>query len=107
MAAGERRLVGWGAAELKFPGGLRPTVDLAKRDYRVKTFLVWHAVHGYWGGIDGEALATLFAEEIILAIRYIYGLEKERQVNCKNGPYCGDSKSCLIWLCWLLQRGED
>jgi raffinose synthase len=53
---GERRLVGWGADESKFPGGLPATVELAKRDYRVKTFLVWHAVHGYWGGIDGEAL---------------------------------------------------
>jgi len=53
---GERRLVGWGAVESKFPGGLSATVELAKRNYRVKTFLVWHAVHGYWGGVDGEAL---------------------------------------------------
>jgi raffinose synthase len=51
---GEKRLVGWGTDHAKFPGGLRPTVELAKESYRIRTFLVWHAVHGYWGGIDGD-----------------------------------------------------
>jgi raffinose synthase len=51
---GEKRLVGWGTDHAKFPGGLRPTVELAKASYRIRTFLVWHAVHGYWGGIDGD-----------------------------------------------------
>ncbi len=52
---GEKRLAAFPANE-KFPGGLSATVKLAKGDYGVRTFLVWHAVHGYWGGIDGSAL---------------------------------------------------
>jgi raffinose synthase len=52
---GERRLVGLGTNE-KFPGGLAPTVKLAKDDFGVKRCLVWHAVHGYWGGLAREAL---------------------------------------------------
>lgn len=42
-------------ANHKFSGALRHTVKLAKEQYRVKTFMVWHAVYGYWCGID-EAL---------------------------------------------------
>jgi raffinose synthase len=45
------------AANAKFPGDLRPVVDMAKREFGVRRLLVWHAVHGYWGGVDGEALA--------------------------------------------------
>ena len=54
---GERRLNGFGADEAKFPAGLCGTVELAKREFGVRTFLVWHAVHGYWGGVDGGALS--------------------------------------------------
>src|SRR6185503_8777387 len=54
---GAARLAGFGANE-KFPGGLAATVELAKRELGVQRFVVWHAVHGYWGGIDGEALPS-------------------------------------------------
>ncbi|GAB4462182.1 MAG: hypothetical protein OHK0029_28590 [Armatimonadaceae bacterium] len=52
---GEKRLTGF-AANSKFPGDLKPTVDMAKQEFGVETFLVWHAIGGYWGGVDGEAL---------------------------------------------------
>jgi raffinose synthase len=52
---GERRLSSFAANE-KFPGDLKPTVDMAKGEYGVETFLVWHAVGGYWGGADADAL---------------------------------------------------
>ncbi len=55
---GEERLGGVGANE-KFPGGLGPTVRLAKESFSVTTFLVWHAVHGYWGGLDEQAFPDL------------------------------------------------
>ncbi len=55
---GERRLAGFGVDASKFEGGLGATVTLAKDEYGVRTFLVWHAVHGYWGGVDGEALSS-------------------------------------------------
>jgi hypothetical protein len=40
---GEERLTALDAND-KFPGGLAPTVRLAKEDFGVRTFLVWHAV---------------------------------------------------------------
>ncbi len=61
---GERRLAAFAANE-KFTGGLSATVKLAKADYGIKTFLVWHAVHGYWGGIDGEALPDYGVESAL------------------------------------------
>jgi raffinose synthase len=55
MPSGERRLTGF-PANAKFAGDLRPTVDMAKDEFGIETFLVWHAVIGYWGGVDGGAL---------------------------------------------------
>jgi raffinose synthase len=52
----EDRLASFDADEAKFPGGLAPTVQMAKGEFGVETFLVWHAINGYWGGVDGEAL---------------------------------------------------
>jgi raffinose synthase len=52
---GERRLYSFEANE-KFSRDLGRTVRLAKKTFSIETFLVWHAVHGYWGGVDGEAL---------------------------------------------------
>lgn len=60
---GERRLSGFGADPVKFPAGLRGTVELAKGEFGVRTFLVWHAVHGYWGGVDGGELADYGVRE--------------------------------------------
>ncbi len=55
MPTGEQRLTAFAANE-KFPGDLAPTVTMAKQDFGVETFLVWHALHGYWAGVDGDAL---------------------------------------------------
>jgi len=52
---GERRLTSF-AANMKFPGDLKPTVTMAKQEFGIETFLVWHAVGGYWGGVDSDAL---------------------------------------------------
>ncbi len=51
---GERRLVSF-AADAKFPGGLAPTVRMAKTEFAVERFFVWHTIVGYWGGTDGES----------------------------------------------------
>ncbi len=40
----------------KFNGELRTTVSLAKNEFQVRVFLVWHTIVGYWGGLDGEKL---------------------------------------------------
>jgi raffinose synthase len=60
---GEERLTALEPNE-KFPGGLAPTVRLAKERFGVQTFLVWHAVHGYWGGLDAPAFPDLDVETV-------------------------------------------
>jgi raffinose synthase len=54
-STGEQRLTSFGAND-KFEGGLAATVGMAKGEFGVKTFLAWHAVSGYWGGVDGGRL---------------------------------------------------
>ncbi len=55
MPTGEHRLTAF-RANTKFPGDLSPTVRMAKDEFGLEHFLVWHAFHGYWGGVDGESL---------------------------------------------------
>ena len=55
MPSGEIRLTAFEANE-KFPGGLQNTVNMAKHEFGLESFIVWHAVSGYWGGVDGEKL---------------------------------------------------
>ncbi|MBA3685063.1 MAG: hypothetical protein H0W72_07450 [Planctomycetes bacterium] len=63
VADGSRRLTAF-AANAKFPGDLRPTVTMAKGEFGIETFLVWHAVVGYWGGVDGDALPGYGVREV-------------------------------------------
>jgi raffinose synthase len=63
MPTGERRLTGF-PANAKFPGDLAPTVRMAKQDFGIETFLVWHAFHGYWAGVDGEAMREYGVREV-------------------------------------------
>jgi raffinose synthase len=55
LPTGERRLSSFRANE-KFAGDLAPCIREAKGEFGVQTFLVWHALNGYWGGVDGAAL---------------------------------------------------
>jgi len=55
MPTGEHRLTGF-RANAKFPGDLSATVRMAKSEFGLEHFFVWHAFHGYWAGVDGEAL---------------------------------------------------
>jgi len=62
---GGRRLTSF-EANAKFPGGLKVTVEMAKKEYGITDFLVWHAVCGYWSGIDKTAFAEFAPQEVIL-----------------------------------------
>lgn len=55
FTSGENRLTAFAADAEKFPGDLHPTVTMAKGEFDIATFLVWHALQGYWGGIDPVA----------------------------------------------------
>ena len=46
------RLTAFRANPKKFPEGLAPLIEQAKRDYGVKMFGVWHAFEGYWRGVS-------------------------------------------------------
>jgi len=63
MPGGDERLVSLKPNQAQFGGDLRPTVRLAKQEFGVKTFLVWHAFTGYWGGVDGSALPQYDVQE--------------------------------------------
>ena len=40
----------------KFNQNLKDTVKMAKDEYGVEMFYVWHAIMGYWGGVDKASL---------------------------------------------------
>jgi len=61
---GGQRLCSLGAND-RFGGTLAPTVRSAKTEFRVRTFLVWHAVGGYWAGIDPARLPAYGVREIV------------------------------------------
>lgn len=53
--SGEERLVSL-APNDRFNGDLSTLVRASKERYGVRSFLVWHALTGYWGGVDAQAL---------------------------------------------------
>ena len=64
MPLGGNRLTRFQANE-KFPGGLAPLIAAVKSKFGVERFLVWHAVMGYWAGLDAESLPEYDAREVV------------------------------------------
>ncbi|MCX6896647.1 MAG: Sip1-related alpha-galactosidase [Verrucomicrobia bacterium] len=56
IPTGEEQLVSLSPNQEQFSGDLRPTVRMAKDEFKIRTLLVWHAFLGYWGGVNGTAL---------------------------------------------------
>lgn len=56
IPTGEEQLVSLSPNQEQFGGDLRPTVRMAKDEFKIRTLLVWHAFLGYWGGVNGAAL---------------------------------------------------
>lgn len=48
-------LCGFSMNEKKFPGGLAALVRQSKGEFGVKIFGIWHALNGYWGGVDPQS----------------------------------------------------
>jgi raffinose synthase len=61
---GEERLISLNANQARFGGDLKPTVRVAKQEFKVRSFLVWHAFLGYWGGVDGNSLPGYGVREV-------------------------------------------
>ncbi len=64
MPTGEDRLVSLSPNQARFNGDLTPLVRAAKQDFKIRTFLVWHAFTGYWGGVDGNALPNYGVRDV-------------------------------------------
>jgi len=42
-------------ANARFPDGLASLVRMTKEEFGLRCFMVWHAFHGYWNGIDAAS----------------------------------------------------
>lgn len=52
-----RMLQGVDAHPEKFPNGLAELIQRAKDEYGIKLFGIWHALEGYWYGVDPDSPA--------------------------------------------------
>ncbi len=73
------------AANSKFGGELASIVSRARQEHGVVTFMVWHAVFGYWGGAHPDALAKYAPQPIL---RW-YSPEVLSHRPAMNADYCG------------------
>jgi len=87
MPTGGNRLTGFEANE-KFPGGLAPLIVAAKREFGVQRFLVWHAVMGYWAGVDGDRFPEYGVREVPRCDLPSFGRDTA-PVLCWMGRVCG------------------
>ncbi len=78
-SSGEDRLIHFSANE-RFDGDLTSLIASAKSQYGIEYFLVWHALLGYWGGVD----ETAFSEYGVRSVARSFGpglLEQESRWN--------------------------
>ncbi len=52
------------SANDKFPDGLAKTVSMAKEEFGLQRFLVWHTILGYWNGIDAASFPQYPSREV-------------------------------------------
>ena len=87
-STGEERLTSL-EANAQFGGDLTPVVRLAKHDFKIRAFLVWQTLYGYWGGVDGAALPGYGVREAVRS----FGpgiLQQEPMLNVQYwGPLVG------------------
>jgi raffinose synthase len=87
-STGEERLSSL-APNDRFGGDLSTTVRLAKKEFKIRTFLVWHALNGYWGGVDNGELPGYEVQDVARS----YGpgiLQHEPRLNVEYwGPLAG------------------
>ena len=87
-STGEERLTSL-EANAQFGGDLTPVVRLAKHGFKIRAFLVWQTLYGYWGGVDGAALPGYGVREAVRS----FGpgiLQQEPMLNVQYwGPLVG------------------
>lgn len=85
----------------KFAGDLSATVRMAKEEFGVRTFLVWHAMNGYWGGAKSEEFDVYDVRPV--ARRYAPGILRNADARTwwKAGIFAGAPAS-EIGVAWLV-----
>ena len=68
-------------ANEKFPGGLAPLIAEVKGSYGVQRFLAWHAIVGYWCGVDADSLPAYDSREIARADIPSFGRDTAQMFN--------------------------
>ena len=80
---GKRRLTDF-RPNSKFDGRLKELIQMAKDEYGVKQFYVWHAICGYWGGVDQEAPAMMPYKIFMTVQKYSEGMNRVDAEYCKS-----------------------
>lgn len=78
MPRGGRRLTGFAAHAEKFPGGLAALKRMLVDEFGVARLLVWHAVMGYWAGLDADAFASYRVIDHVRQTMPSFGKDKDR-----------------------------
>lgn len=67
----QRKLNSFCPNKIKFPNGFRPVISTLEKEYHISDVGVWHALDGYWNGIDPDSpLGTKYR-------RYFFSWPKE------------------------------
>ena len=88
MPLGGDRLTSFEAND-KFPGGLAPVVEMARCEFGVQRFLVWHAMVGYWAGVDGGSFPAEEVHEVARRDLPNYGRGDMAPMFMWMGVVCG------------------
>lgn len=111
MPVGGDRLVSFCPNE-KFPSGFKILVKKIKKEFGVKFFLAWHAIMGYWAGLDGESFPDYDVKEIARYDPSIYGRDMAELLSWM-GLICGiipEEKVMKFYddfHCFLSRQGID
>lgn len=81
----------------KFPNGLKACVDKMKREYGVEHVGVWHALTGYWFGIEKDS--------------EVYCEQRQNLIETNSGLYIPDGEKAYDFFCawyeYLKAQGID
>lgn len=96
---GSLYLTGLEADAKKFPGGMKKTVELLKKDYGMKWVGVWHTFNGYWNGIQLDSPVGRELRDTLLPVSKKVAIPDPRS---QNGARFWDE-----WYGRLAEAGVD
>jgi len=98
-AQGSLYLTGLEADAKKFPGGMKRTTEILKKDYGVSWVGVWHTFNGYWNGIQIDSEIGRQLKDCLLPVSDKVAIPDPRS---NNGEKFWDA-----WYKFLKESGVD